>query len=747
MVFPVVAGQTSNKLVSKLSEKMQQEADQKIAMSLAEPAKATHVRFIVDKIREAGLDVYLYLSLQRDEIICIISASESKLKRFADDYDIKVQLDPTEAKKRLSEGLVGIESGSYIINPVEIPHMPEVTAIPPFEFIYGNYDDDNPDLFYNKDKCFSPVMRTKIIYAILEAPTKRGGAGLEISKLIHFKRLLSIFPMHNKEVADKLLKVVKSFSTVPWTMPAYNLKEYFGESIALNTVFVGHYSLWLQLPAVLGITMQVVVLATDNYSSPVLPFFSVFIAAWGVGMLEFWKRKEMVVALVWGMTDFEAKEPDRPEFDGEYITSFVDGKETLYFAPKEKVGRQFISQTIVAFFVLLVLGTVTSIYVIRFALQSQLGVGASILASVLNTIQITVFNMIYQQVAVKLTDDENHRTDTMYEDSMIVKLFLFQFINSFASFFFLAFIAQYVEAPHGTDSNYRGSCGAPSCMEPLALNLLIIFGTRLTLSNFLDIFLPYLKHQQKIQEETKDVENATLSPAEHDYMLSDYDTIIEGIQTYADSAIQYGFTMMFITALPCASFFSLLSNYIKVKFNLWKLFRLYQRPIPTGAQDIGIWQLIFQFVTGIAVVTNAALVVFTMTVIPDSYSYNGRFWIFVGFQWFMFGVQALFAELVPDEPYEVEVQKDRMRFITSKLIDKTPDEQYSDKQDGSAKGIHKSESVGLALGTVQKGLACCCCVFNRRPKKNMMALDAKDLADLDLKEMPVETTPNPMGYA
>lgn len=47
-------------------------------------------------------------------------------------------------------------------------------------------------------------------------------------------------------------------------------------------------------------------------------------------------------------------------------------------------------------------------------------------------------------VANALSERENHRTDTQYEDSMIAKIFIFQFVNSYASFFYLAFIAQYV---------------------------------------------------------------------------------------------------------------------------------------------------------------------------------------------------------------------------------------------------------------------------------------------------------------
>ena len=127
-----------------------------------------------------------------------------------------------------------------------------------------------------------------------------------------------------------------------------------------------------------------------------------------------------------------------------------------------------------------------------------------------------------------------------------------------------------------------------------------------------------------------------------------YEPMLHSIQNYADTAIQYGFTLLFITALPCASFFSLLNNYVKVKFNAWKLvnvskfssslkygvliasfclflFQFYQRPIPNGAQDIGTWQSIFTIISIASVITNAGLIVFTMDVLWD-YSLFGRTW-------------------------------------------------------------------------------------------------------------------------
>jgi hypothetical protein len=41
---------------------------------------------------------------------------------------------------------------------------------------------------------------------------------------------------------------------------------------------------------------------------------------------------------------------------------------------------------------------------------------------------------------MSLNQWENHRTDTDYENHLILKTFLFQFVNSYASFFYIAFV-------------------------------------------------------------------------------------------------------------------------------------------------------------------------------------------------------------------------------------------------------------------------------------------------------------------
>ena len=104
-----------------------------------------------------------------------------------------------------------------------------------------------------------------------------------------------------------------------------------------------------------------------------------------------------------------------------------------------------------------------------------MGTSAQTVASILNAAQIQVFNFLFQFLAAVLTNRENHRTDTQYEDAMIGKLFFFQFVNSYASFFYIGFIAKYQPSQPDAQDNWEGDCGAKNCMRPLAWNLGIIF--------------------------------------------------------------------------------------------------------------------------------------------------------------------------------------------------------------------------------------------------------------------------------
>ncbi len=156
-----------------------------------------------------------------------------------------------------------------------------------------------------------------------------------------------------------------------------------------------------------------------------------------------------------------------------------------------------------------------------------------------------------------------------------------------------------------------------------------------------------------------------------------YDVVTSSLEDYAEVAIQFGYTALFVSALPFAATFALVSNVVEIKGDAFKLINLHQRPVPKGCEDIGTWQDIFLVISVAAVVTNAGLTAFTMDVLDD-YSEALRFWIFILFQWVCFSLQFFIMAIIPDVPEEIEIQQERTAFIVRKVIDQVADDNNED---------------------------------------------------------------------
>jgi magnesium-transporting ATPase (P-type) len=92
---------------------------------------------------------------------------------------------------------------------------------------------------------------------------------------------------------------------------------------------------------------------------------------------------------------------------------------------------------------------------------------------------LQILNGIFQEIARKLNNKENHRTDTEYEDALIAKVFSFQFVNSFASLFYIGFVKPYIPT--------IDACVNLSCMTELQTTLGTIFLMRVTIGNVTEL--------------------------------------------------------------------------------------------------------------------------------------------------------------------------------------------------------------------------------------------------------------------
>eukprot|EP01032_Pedospumella_encystans_P014521 gene14521-16668_t len=404
---------------------------------------------IVIFLMKLGLELFIYRARDGDEIFVLGRMPLEVVREFAETYEYYLMLDPAQAQEQLERG-----DTERSIAPVSIEHRPDICHLKPYEYIYVPYHSRREELYAKqadptvssiggavRDHPFRELHRLKLTAMLLQSSTD--STTLALRRLIQEKHIIDCFPIHNQSTVALLHSQWSMFPVQK--LPILGIKEYFGEKIGLYFAFAEHLSGSLFAPVVIGIPMQAAVVMWGSQVEPYLAGYSFYIALWAVFMLERWKRQEKRLALQWGSIGFEEYEIDRSDFQGEHIKSYIDGSKMVHFPTRKRVFYFTQSFLGVCVLLMLALGVVFSIYIIRFTVEDRVGiVKAQIMASLLNSLQIQVLNYLYGFILKHLTDRENHRTDTHYEDSMIIKMFAFLFINSYASFYYLAFIAEQV---------------------------------------------------------------------------------------------------------------------------------------------------------------------------------------------------------------------------------------------------------------------------------------------------------------
>lgn len=494
---------------------------------------------------------------------------------------------------------------------------------------------------------------------------------------------------------DPRAKLNRSWTKLFKFQPLWRIRNYYGEKIALYFAWSGHLITSLWLPMLFGLAIFIYGLfksiktriqyedknqnvtslldtIKQSFDNEVTPYFAMVICIWGTIFLEFWKRTESRWAFLWDVTDYEVNEPDRPEFYGTATENDpIDGFKILTYPMRYKFMKYLTSVVTLLFMVLVVMASVTAVIIYRVLVTVDYCSSASpelclitttVVPSILNAFSIFVLGRFYDFLAVKLTDWENHRTQTKYDDSLIIKLFAFQFVNNYSSCFYIAFFRGRFDEDGivGHGSEYRDHCEG-TCMSQLSFQVLILMISKPLPKLCTDAILPFLKKKwrhrpswccfggkkpEKSKREETFLEKHVKKENLGDFTLSEY----------TEKVIIFGFLMLFAASFPLAPLMALITTALDIRIDAWRLLWIYKRPVAHMAQDIGTWYTILTFMNFCGVVSNAFLVAFTSTW-GNSFNSTEQVWIVVGFEHIALIIMFIFAYIVPDTPADVALKK------------------------------------------------------------------------------------------
>ncbi len=152
--------------------------------------------------------------------------------------------------------------------------------------------------------------------------------------------------------------------------------------------------------------------------------------------------------------------------------------------------QQIISGSAILTLMFCVIIITISLLIFRLVVQEVNQTFGGIVAGFVNAITIIILDWVYQKVAVKLNDWEQHRTATRYEDKLIAKIIPFTFVNSYCSLFWIAFVKGNNSELFGHTDECEGSC-----MGELSSQLTSLMFSRMVIGNFTETGLPWIKNK------------------------------------------------------------------------------------------------------------------------------------------------------------------------------------------------------------------------------------------------------------
>ncbi|XP_035662442.1 anoctamin-1-like [Branchiostoma floridae] len=252
-------------------------------------------------------------------------------------------------------------------------------------------------------------------------------------------------------------------------------------------------------------------MASHLFDNPATVFFAIFMSLWSTMFLELWKRRRHALQYLWDLQTFrQEEERPRPQFEAQVRhtkRNWITQEDEPWLPFIYRIPRYMLSAVLVLFAIALAVGAVFGVIMYRVSVQASLALNRNELiatnanlvttatAATINLTIILLLNMIYSHIAEYLTELEQPRTETEFDDSFTFKMFLLQFVNYYSAIFYIAFFKGRLIGRPGkyvyTLGYRQEECSPSGCLVELCMQLgITMAGSQLVANNLREIFLP-----------------------------------------------------------------------------------------------------------------------------------------------------------------------------------------------------------------------------------------------------------------
>eukprot|EP00108_Taenia_solium_P011323 TsM_001012800 transcript=TsM_001012800 gene=TsM_001012800 len=446
-------------------------------------------------------------------------------------------------------------------------------------------------------------------------------------------------PLHDIPKRDAVWSSFRGQSTL---FPGVScLRWYLGDAIGFYFAWLRSYCFSLVFPSSVGLLTWLLVSTVNAIYSdqPIeLPTMSVFrvcyglvVVIWALACNKIWRRQQSQLAEDW-MSPVFANAADmsgwvsshmeqlRPAFRGTLRENPIKGEMELHFSASERRVLYLLSASVTFCCVLVALFT----NVLLLNLEGVIDPGRSpylhfrfigslcdpgkvfdpkngslrFIPGVLHPLVVFYINqVVFRQVAEKLTDMENHETQLNWDRSLIVKRFLFEAVDAYASPFYLGVIL--------ADWN------------ALQFFLMTTFATDSIRRLIIECFIPWFSSYWRGRRAT----TAAVTHKKSDDALQESEVQSKAVRAavfgveyepfddFLEMVLEHGYIVLFAIAcppyLPCMAF---ACAWVEFFFDAFKLLQLVRRPMAQWLhRRQSIWLMLLSVQAWLAIFSNICL--------------------------------------------------------------------------------------------------------------------------------------------
>ena len=479
--------------------------------------------------------------------------------------------------------------------------------------------------------------------------------------MLRYNYINDVLPLHsrgrNKENHVDLFQLtMKSYES-----PVKEIREYYGEPIAIYFLWCNFMAKWLLMPTVFALILYVIefIVWDEKLQQLYNVGFSVGIAVWAVLLVKNWRRRCAEIDIEWDNYNLDTEKVSlRQQFQGDLVTDQITDRDTIYYSDNQRLMR-YIESVIISFpyifgalFVMIaslnMMGYVDDkeIYCMSFLADMakpggvfEKGSFLSSVPSVIMTVGMTIIGKLYEPTAEWTTERENHKTKQDHLNSVNIKKFAFNMTFYFSHLFYVAF----------------EKMDLPGLRKELITLALVDEIRRIVSESALPAVIQNngfhfdKKFDSIVEEELNEI-------AKPEYTF---------FEDYLEFVIQYGYVTLFAVAFPLGAAFNYIFFFFERRSDTFKIEKLCRRPISSSTSDIGIWDNIMVFMSYTSIFTNLFLFAFALNhdeILNSTNIVCVNSYFFIANEHLLIIIIVILTRVIPDKPKWVRTFLKRADF-------------------------------------------------------------------------------------